>query len=109
MKNLNQLVRLEKAHQLIKLGVTGTPKEFSSKMNMSQRSLFRLLDQLKEIEAPICYDKKSFTYYYCSHFEFILNYKIEVLKDEELVKIFAGVLVNKFNSLPYCGSGGIYI
>jgi predicted DNA-binding transcriptional regulator YafY len=110
MKNIDQLIRLRKAHQLIKNSNTGVPKEFASKMNLSIRSLYRLLDLLKEMEAPICYDKKNFTYYYCSSFEFRFQIHVEVLKHEELIKIHAGnSTLQKFQILPCAGSTPNYL
>lgn len=91
MKNLNQLIQLRRVHQFILHAKTGTPKEFAKKMNVSERTLFRLLDYLKEIEAPICYDKKVCTYYYDSPFELRVQYCVEVLKDNELIKIQGGI------------------
>lgn len=110
MKNIDQLIRMRKAHQLIKQSNTGIPKEFATKMNISERSLYRLLDLLKEMEAPICYDKKNFTYYYCSNFEFRFQIHVEVLKKEELIKIYAGnSIMQKNNRLTYSGSKDLYI
>ena len=86
------------------------PIEFARRMQISERSLFRLLDSLKEMEAPLCYSRKSFTYYYSTDFDFRMHFQIEILKGDELIKINAGSRHFQKNSkLPSYGSGCIYI
>jgi transcriptional antiterminator len=50
---------------LVKIESTGTPKELSQKIQLSERMLYNYLKILKEkIKAPICYNSIKNTYYF---------------------------------------------
>ena len=55
MKTLKQLERLQKIHSLILRENTGTPSELATKIHVSERELYRLLEYLKEIGAGDSY------------------------------------------------------
>ena len=48
MKNLKTLERLQQLHNLIAVEKTGTPKELAALMQISERSIHLLIEQLKE-------------------------------------------------------------
>ena len=65
MSLLKYLDRTVQADQLIRLKATGTPQEFARKLNISERSLYRLLDKLKyDFDCPIVYCHLRQSYYY---------------------------------------------
>ena len=90
MKTLKQLERLRKAHQLIQQECTGTPSEFANKLNISERQLYNITDYLKEIDAPIKYQRKTETYYYTTSFDLLINISVQVLISDEVRNIYAG-------------------
>jgi predicted DNA-binding transcriptional regulator YafY len=48
---------------LIEKGMTGSPKEFAKKMEVSERTLYRLINELKEIyrmDIQFCYQSNSY-------------------------------------------------
>lgn len=100
MKTLKNLERLQQLHNLINAGNTGSPAEIAEKMNISERLVFNLIDQLKDFEASICYDRKSRTYYYCDHFQLKVNISVSVMSDNELTEIFAGCYFLQENFSP---------
>lgn len=63
---INNKDLVERMDRLIRLKATGTPEEFASKLNISKRSLFRLLNRLKDIGCPIKYNiyKRCYEYEY---------------------------------------------
>lgn len=61
-------------HALIKRKATGTPEQFAEKMNMSRSALMRAIREMKELDAPICYDKIRETYYYCEQVELSVGF-----------------------------------
>ena len=71
MKNLKQLERLRKIHRMIKLENTGTPSELAEKLHISTRLTYLLLEQLREFDAPLCFNRRTRTYYYKNDFELI--------------------------------------
>ncbi|MDT0642220.1 HTH domain-containing protein [Zunongwangia sp. F363] len=105
MKTLKNLERLQHLHEMIKAENTGTPGELSEKMNISERLVYNLLEQLKDLEASICYSRKSKTYYYCKDFQLNVNISVSVISNNELTEIFAGsYFLQEKNSLQgLCG------
>jgi predicted DNA-binding transcriptional regulator YafY len=56
--------RLQSIDYYIRTKSTGTPKEFAEKLRVSERQLYKYLKNLKELGAPIKYNKNSRSYYY---------------------------------------------
>lgn len=90
MKNLKQLERLQKIHRLVKSENTGTPFELAQTLHISPRLTYMLLEQLRELEAPLYYNRRTKTYYYEYSFELNINISIQVLANDKLVNIYAG-------------------
>lgn len=61
---LKQAERIQRIHELIKRRATGTPKELASRLGISERQLYNLLDLMKELGAPIMYSINLCSYYY---------------------------------------------
>jgi len=89
MKTLIQLERLQKAHGLIKYSNTGTPTEFSKRLHISERELYRMLEYLKELDAKILFSRTSNTYYYTDDFDLFVNVSVKAMVNRELVTIYA--------------------
>lgn len=90
MNNLKQLERLRKIHQLIKTERTGTPNELSRKLHISIRQTFIMLEQLKDLDAPVKYNRSSKNYYYEFDFDLSINISIQVMSHDKLKNIYAG-------------------
>ena len=99
MKNLKNLERLQQLHQRIVQENTGTPKELANFMNISERSLYKLIEQLKDLTAPICYDRKSNTYFYDGDFELQINISVTALSKDDVIQVFGGSYFLKKNTL----------
>jgi predicted DNA-binding transcriptional regulator YafY len=57
-------VRLQTIDRLIRIKGTGPPRQLARKLGISERSLYDLLDFMKEMGAPISYSKERQTYFY---------------------------------------------
>lgn len=90
MKTLKNLERLQQLHELIDTENTGTPSELANKLNICERLVYNLIDQLKDFDASICYSRKTKTYYYCDDFQLKVNISVSVISNNELTEIFAG-------------------
>ena len=75
MSIIKYIDRLNQIDQLIRLKSTGTPKELAEKLNISEALLYKTLNEMKELGAPICYDKVSSTYYYSKQIGLELSFK----------------------------------
>jgi predicted DNA-binding transcriptional regulator YafY len=90
MKTLKQLERLRKAHKLIKQGNTGSPSEFSNRLHISERELYRILEYLKELDAVISFSRNANSYYYTGDFDLFVSVSVQALVNQELITIYAG-------------------
>ena len=65
MKKYEELQNLiERADQLIRLQATGNSREFADTLGISRASVYRLLEYMKTLGAPIKFNKYQKTYYY---------------------------------------------
>ena len=99
MKNLKKLERLQQLHQRIQNENTGSPIEMARYMNMSQRSIHNLIDELKVLGAEICYKRTTKTYYYCNEFDLKVSISVDILTNNEVTRIFGGSYFLKNNLL----------
>tara|TARA_R110001606_G_scaffold391760_1_gene560133 strand:+ start:640 stop:948 length:309 start_codon:yes stop_codon:yes gene_type:complete len=90
MKNLKTLERLQQLHNLIAVEKTGTPKELAALMQISERSIHLLIEQLKDYDANICYSRSRKTYFYCEDFDLRVTISVSVLTNNETTQIFGG-------------------
>ncbi|MFW5700683.1 MAG: ATP-binding cassette domain-containing protein [Cyclobacteriaceae bacterium] len=62
---MNILRYIERLHFLIKRKATGSPKELARKLSVSESSLYLIINNMKELGAPIAYNetRKSYIYY----------------------------------------------
>lgn len=72
----NEIRRLNRINYLIKHRATGTPDEFASKLNVSRRQLFNLLEVFNTMGAKVKYDRGYETYYYSGDYN--LNITVDV-------------------------------
>jgi len=105
---IHTLERLKQINELIKNKSTGKPKAFSHKIGISESHLYRCINEIKEMGAPIKFCRVQNSYYYAKPFEIKVNYSIELVSDDENRKINAGFSL-KNSSLLFYESGLSYI
>ncbi len=61
---MQQLELLERMDRLIRCKATGTGSELATKLRISKTKLYRMLNVMKQLNAPVEYDEsiKSFVY-----------------------------------------------
>jgi hypothetical protein len=62
MKHKEYVKKIKMLSQLVDGGSTGTPKQLAKRLNVSERTARRLVDDLKEEDETIFYDRKFCTY-----------------------------------------------
>ena len=63
MKFYEYQEKLNRIQELAEKKATGSPKELAIRMNMSERTLFRFVQNIKEQGIPMEYCRKTNTYY----------------------------------------------
>jgi len=79
MNSIKNLKRIHRIHKLIQSECTGTPLELSNRFNISERLVYHLIEQLKDFEAPVGYDRSRRTYYYKKAFDLEVNLPLILL------------------------------
>jgi predicted DNA-binding transcriptional regulator YafY len=64
MKAIDQMLLLERIDGLIRRKQTGTPKELADKLGIAERTLFRMISQMRDLGYPIRYSQRRHTYVY---------------------------------------------
>ncbi len=67
--------RLEVLDYLIQGKKTGAPAQLAYKLNISKRALYDFLNIMKDLGAPIKYDKVISSYYYEEQGQFHIRFK----------------------------------
>lgn len=84
MKLIEQLQQLERLDGLIRRKATGTPKELARKFSVSERTIYNLLQILKELGAEIDYCHVRRSYFYESPMKFRYGFTIESSEEKKL-------------------------
>ena len=83
MTALRYISRLERIDQMIRQEKTGNAPEFAKKINLSERQLYNLLDELKDLGLPVVYSRFRQTFYYEYSCRLVVDIKVEELKNIE--------------------------
>lgn len=90
MNNIKNLERLQQMHALIRKETTGTPRELARRLHISERLVYHLIEQLKDYDACIRYDRSRKTYYYFDDFELHVNISVSIISNNETTQILGG-------------------
>jgi len=74
---------LQRIYNLIETSCTGTPGEFARRIRISERHLRDIIDEMKDMGAPINYSRRNETYYYTEPFEIDVSCNFRRLSDNE--------------------------
>lgn len=73
--------RLQTIDHLIRIKGTGTPAALAKRMRISERTLFEFLKMMRELGAPIEYDRYKESYYYSEKGGFNVRFSQSVLDE----------------------------
>ena len=74
MSVITYINRLKVIDQLIKLRMTGSPKKLSVKLEISERQVFRYIEDLKELGGEIEFNKTFNSYVYLTDKQLFIEY-----------------------------------
>lgn len=90
MKNIKHIEKLQRMHNLIRHECTGSPSELADRLGVSDRTVYYLLEQLRDYEARIAYDRSRKTYYYKEDFVLEVNFSICLGNQGQVMEILDG-------------------
>lgn len=93
MSLLKYIDRLKRMDDLIRRKSTGTPDEFSQKLEISRSQLLQDLKEFKELGAPVDYCHISKSYHYTRECQVVLSF--------ESAKVLGGIQFPEYSLLEY--------
>lgn len=94
MQQLSKQIELiERIDQLIRLNATGTPKALASRLGVSKAKLYRVLDVMKELNAPIVYNIAKQCFIYEDEVRFKCGFYVKSIPEKDALSINGGALV----------------
>lgn len=74
-----QIALLERVDQLIRLKATGSPKQLAERLQVSEATVFRIIETMKEMNAPVCYNIAIQSYSYTETAKFTCGFFVQEL------------------------------
>lgn len=96
MSIIKYLDRIKRMDELIRRRATGTTNQFAERLEISRSTLMEYLDILRNLGAPIAYDKFRNSYYYIYSCKLKIGFESNRLNEKELLEI------NKNNLKKIC-------
>ena len=85
-----QINLIEQIDQLIRLKATGCPEQLAKRLKVSRAGLFRLIDAMKQLNAPIKYDIYLQSYVYEKEVHFKFGFYTAEIQPEKAKEINGG-------------------
>lgn len=89
---INRLLQID---QLIRQRRTGNAMQFAEKIGVSRRQVYNYLDDLKNLDMEIDYDRMNETYYYKKLYKLRFFFDVEELNEHEIYKYQGGHITVK--------------
>jgi len=89
-KLLQQIELIERIDRLIRLKATGSPKCLAQKLDISEASVYRVIDTIKGMGAPVEYSICHQSYMYADAVDFVCGFFPHELSCSEARKINGG-------------------
>jgi DNA-binding transcriptional regulator GbsR (MarR family) len=88
MKFFEQIEFTSRICQSIKMKATGSPKEFAHRLGISERHLYRFIEQLKDVGIKIAFCKQRNSYYFEN--DAFVRFSMSVIENGHERKIVGG-------------------
>jgi|SRR5690606_39005295 len=98
MSLIDHIFLLERIHDRIAHASTGTPREFAVRLGISERKLYRILDELRDMGAVIVYNAERASYLYENEVDLSIRLTI---REDSLKRIKGGAFFKNFGPLPF--------
>jgi hypothetical protein len=93
------ITRIRRLDSLIRRKSTGSPKELADKLDISERWLYKFLEELKEeFDCPIIYDHYRQSYVYEEQGKMFIGFR-KNLSEKETRKVGGGRIIKKSEPL----------
>ncbi len=90
MQIFKYIDRINLLDKLIRQRRTGTPTDLAKRLGVSTSRLYVIIDQLKDMGAPIDYSRQLYSYYYKYEFSIFISVTVKALDKTNLCMISGG-------------------
>ncbi len=90
---------IERIDRLIRMEATGNPVDLASRLGISRAQTYRIIDIMKDLNAPIEYDFTIQSFVYAEHVNFKFGFYIQDLDSTELRSVSGGASFQKLTLL----------
>lgn len=90
MKVLQQIDLIQRLDQLIRQKVTGNPKCLAEKLEISEATLYRVIESMKRMGAPLEFNTQLQSYVYSKDVNFRCGFFLRELSPNEMPDINGG-------------------
>lgn len=97
---IEQIERVRRMDQLIRLHSTGNSEEFAQKLKISKKHVYNLIEELKDAGASIRYDRNQRSFVYDSPHFVESAFKVVEIAPDELMAIGGGAVLCVCNEHP---------
>lgn len=98
---IKQVALMERIDQMIRMQATGSPELLAKKLQISRAKLYRTLDMMKALNAPIAYDFAIQSFVYQEAVCFSFGFYTEELNTIEQKNTYAGGCIEKNATFLY--------
>ncbi|TPN87965.1 HTH domain-containing protein [Aquimarina algicola] len=98
---------IDRIDQLIRLKATGPPATLAARLGVSRTKIYRAIDVMKDLKAPIYYHHGIQSFVYDGIVKFRFGFEVGELDYSESKAIFGGGFLKKYtfyNSVPKIGT-----
>ena len=86
-----QIELIERIDRLIRLKATGSPKILAQKCHISEASLYRLIETIRELGAPVKFSHMHGSYIYTNDVNFLCGFFTRELSKKESKRVNGGL------------------
>ncbi len=104
---IKQIELIERIDQLIRLQATGPPGALASRLEISRTNVYRLIDTMRDLNAPIEYNHGIQSFVYKKEVKFSFGFVTIELSQSEARSTYGGTYLkthNIYNSIPENGT-----
>jgi DNA-binding Lrp family transcriptional regulator len=103
MSIIDHIYLLERVHHHIEHKSTGTPREFADRLQISERKLYRILDELRDLGAVIDYNAERSSYMYGNEVQLNIHLRIN---ERDKMQTKGGNYSKNIDLLPFLAVRG---
>lgn len=101
MQLFKYIDRINLMDKLIRQRRTGAPQELAARLGLSLSRLARIVEYMRDMGAPIKYDRISMTYHYTHDYSIQIRVEVQELTQQQMENISGGSFLKKISPMLF--------